>query len=326
MASTATTLSLLALAAIVQTCSSAAASCADIKKAYRDSKCCAASGTKATTFAVKTYAPPPPKLTCAQAGPQAPRDLTTAGRATSPMYGKKNSKAIVLTDTQAHKLPQTNIHFHYGAEHKSDAYNVGTDSAAFDAAGGRRAAKPRPGWMCSETGLTTAQKTAYTFQHCTGEMKVGKTYEVHYVHSSAAPGTDGSPQLSDGLGAAAGGGLLANPTVAVEAMVYQIVNDAAFDQANLTYGWDTVTHSNANSVMYPGSTTGTSYDNTYCSPYTISWHVDLRCHKVSAKSFDAMCKYMKDNYKMVADLAPHNSRKLLSENWVVPSSEVVWTV
>ena len=54
---------------------------------------------------------------------------------------------------------------------------------------------------------------------CQGEMHVGKSYEVHYVHSSAAPGTDDDIHLSDGLGSAAAGRGLMNPMVVVEAMV-----------------------------------------------------------------------------------------------------------
>lgn len=180
--------------------------------------------------------------------------------------------------------------------------------------------------MCDSSGLTAQQLQPYTFVHCTGAMSVGKTYEAHYVHSSAAPGTDASPVLADGLGAAAGAATgIKNPMIVVEAMVFHLVNDAAYDfpAKNLTYGWHWATHSGADSVMYAGSTTGTSYNNHYCSPYTITWHVDKRCHKVSAKSFDQMCHEMKSKFNQVADLAPHSSRKLLDSQYVVPANEVL---
>ena len=48
--------------------------------------------------------------------------------------GKKEPKAIVLTLAQAEQLPLANVHFHLGAEHKSDEYNDGTDAEAYDAA------------------------------------------------------------------------------------------------------------------------------------------------------------------------------------------------
>jgi len=70
-------------------------------------------------------------------------------------------------------------------------------------------------------------------------------------------------------------------------------------------------------VMYPGSTTGTSYNNLVCSPYAITWHVDKRCHRVSAEAFDNMCRMMREQYSMEADLYPHGSRELVSKSWVV---------
>ena len=55
------------------------------------------------------------KPACSMAGPQTPRDLT----ANAP--GDKVPKAITLTDAQANSLPLVNVHFHLGAEHKSEA-------------------------------------------------------------------------------------------------------------------------------------------------------------------------------------------------------------
>ena len=96
---------------------------------------------------------------------------------------------------------------HGRAEHKSDAYNNDTDAMAYDAAssGRRLASNPRPGFMCPTDTLTDAQMTPYTFQHCTGDVQVGKSYEVHYVHSSAGTDNDASDGmnadlLADGLG------------------------------------------------------------------------------------------------------------------------------
>ena len=86
------------------------------------------------------------------------------------------------------------------------AYSDGTDSDAFDA--GRRLATTgtvRPGWMCPTSSLNSTQLQAYTFQYCKGQVEVGKSYEIHYVHSSAgmdANDTDdvNADSLSDGLG------------------------------------------------------------------------------------------------------------------------------
>ena len=78
----------------------------------------------------------------------------------------------------------------------------------------------------------------------------------------------------------------------------------------------------------PRSTTGQSHDNSVCSPYSITWHVDKDCHQVgillerrrllegqlaaslvstdcfagqvSPESFDNLCKQMKETYNMEA--------------------------
>merc|ERR1711879_167752 len=109
-------------------------------------------------------APPCPysfsKPTCQMAEPQSPRDLSTGA------VGGKVPKAAVLNDAQANSLPLANVHFHLGAEHKSDDYKDDTDAKAYDAAtdGKRRlAANPRPGFMCSNAGLSDDQLKAYEF-------------------------------------------------------------------------------------------------------------------------------------------------------------------
>ncbi|CAE7024611.1 unnamed protein product [Symbiodinium natans] len=179
--------------------------------------------------------------------------------------------------------------------------------------------------MCPTDTLTDAQMTPYTFQHCTGDVQVGKSYEVHYVHSSAGTDNDASDGmnadlLADGLGGAANGRGLLNPMVVVQGQIYQIVNGGPTVN-DLLHGWTVVGHNN--SVMYSGSTTGQSHDNSVCSPYVITWHVDKDCHQVSPESFDNLCKQMKDLYGMSVDLAPHGSRILVSPTYVVQSQYVV---
>jgi len=217
------------------------------------------------------------------------------------------------------------VHFHLGAEHKSNNYNNGSDSDAYDSQGGSRrlAENVRPGWMCPVSNLTDDQLQPYDFQWCKGDVQVGKSYEVHYVHSSAgyAPedieGAD--HDLDDGLGGAANGRGLLNPMVVVQGQVYQIVNGA--DKVDdLLHGWTVVDHTD--SVMYPGSTTGPSHDNKVCSPYSITWHVDKACHQVPPESFDKMCKDMDSIYGMKSDLYPHGSRVLLDKKYVVKSEFV----
>merc|ERR1712187_429731 len=158
---------------------------------------------------------------------------------------------------QAEKLPLVNVHFHLGAEHKRNNYNNGSDSDAYDSQGGSRrlAENVRPGWMCPVSGLTDDQLQPYDFKWCKGDVQVGKSYEVHYVHSSAGystamlqnQGVRDFDLMDDGLGGAANGRGILNPMIVVQGQVFQIVNGGS-EVNDLLHGWTTVDHSNA--VMY----------------------------------------------------------------------------
>ena len=108
-------------------------------------------------------------------------------------------------------------------------------------------------------------------------------------------------------------------------MVYHIVNDgdAQYTYDDLVHGWERAGLASADRVMYPGSTTGNAFNDTVCSPYAVTWHVDRTCHAVSAASFDAMCCAMRDTYGMAADLQPHASRLLVRPEWVATPEEVL---
>jgi len=251
----------------------------------------------------------------ANAEPQSPRDLTPGAA------GFKIPKVPVLNEEQSNAMPLVNVHFHLGAEHKSEAYKDDTEAKMWDEKhqGRRLATDPRPGFMCADPG----EQTAYTFKYCKG-VEVGKTYEVHYVHSSAGyrsqnlQGAD-ADSIADGLGGAANGRGLLNPMITVQGQVFQITNDGG-SYSDLLHGWQTVGHDD--SVMYAGSTTGPSHNNEICSPFFISWHVDRRCHKVSPASFDNLCRQMKEVYGLESDLYPHGSRMILDPQWVVPAEYV----
>jgi len=263
------------------------------------------------------------KPACADGEPQSPRDLTAGAT------GMLTPKAATLNDDQAEFLPLVNVHFHLGAEHKSEEYSDDADSVAYDAEhsghGHRRLAEsPRPGFMCSNAGLTAEELAPYTFTSCKGAVEVGKSYEVHYVHSSAGYASEdlagaGVDGIEDGLGGAANGRGMLNPMIVVEGQVFQIVNGGE-DVSDMLHGWTVVGHTN--SVMYAGSTTGPSHNNEVCSPYAITWHVDKACHKVSPESFDKLCKQMKDQYNLEDDLYPHGSRKLVDAQFVVKAEYV----
>lgn len=258
---------------------------------------------------------------CEVAEPQAPRDLTPGA------VGDKTPKAATLNANQADFVPLTNIHFHLGAEHKSMAYSNSSCSEAWDACTKDPEIKgKRPGFMCPIWHMKPWQFAPYQFKHCGAGVAVGKTYEVHYVHSSAGysdedlDGIDGVDPIDDGLGGAANGRGILNPMIVVEALVFQIVQGA--EDLDAFHGWQTVAD-HKRSVMYQGSTTGTSYNNTICSPYSITWHVDKTCHRISPKGFDDLCKGMDEVYGLKEDLKAKDSRVLLNRKWVVKDEFVV---
>ena len=106
-----------------------------------------------------------------------------------------------------------------------------------------------------------------------------------------------------------------------EAFPLRLSESVTYD--DLVHGWDLPGLQSTDRVMYPGSTTGNSFNNTVCSPYAVTWHVDRTCHAVSAASFDQMCCTMRDTYGMNADLQPHPSRLLLDPEWVATPEEVL---
>jgi len=263
------------------------------------------------------------KPACKDAEPQAPRDLAPGAK------GALTPKAATLTEEQAEFLPLANVHYHLGAEHRSEDYSNATDAKAFDAGGlarrlGGGSGAPRPGFMCATENLTAAELAPYAFKYCKGKLEIGKSFEVHYVHSSAGYSADDLAGvdidgIDDGLGGAANGRGILNPMIVVQAQVFQVVHGGQ-DVKDMLHGWTVVNHSN--SVMYAGSTTGQSHNNEVCSPYAITWHVDKSCHKVSPASFDNLCKQMLERYKLKEDLYPHGSRKILDSKYVVKAEFV----
>jgi hypothetical protein len=308
-------ISRVALTLLAASPRTAAITCGTVKEWYRDNSCCG--------MPDKVVRPGPSgydfvKPACDDAEPQSPRDLTDGAE------GELTPKAATLNAAQAEFLPLVNVHYHLGAEHRSEAFQDQTDSDAYD--GGRRLATGvRPGYMCA--AVPTASDVNYTFKHCLGEVEVGKTYEVHYVHSSAgyAPediddaDVDG---IEDGLGGAANGRGILNPMIVVQGQIYQIVpaEDGGETNDDLLHAWTVTDHTSA--VMYAGSTTGQSHDNKVCSPYHITWHVDKQCHKITPESFDNLCKQMRDLYDMEYDLYPHGSRTIVDKKYVCKADYV----
>jgi len=253
----------------------------------------------------------PIKPDCEQAYEQSPADITKGE------VGLRAPEGVLIEDYAAKGMCQTNVHWHLGAEHRSEGeYDIdGADFLASITPDAQRrllseeGEGPLPGFFCPGYDPEEPMYTdEYEWEYCVG-MDVGLTYEVHWPHSSAGHCGD----LTDGLA-----GLfcqtLTPAFVGVQGQVFQIVNDDAYDMDDLVSGM--ITNSDSDIAKYTGSSTGTSHDNVVCSAYGgISWHVDRACHKVSAKSFDAMCKVMQEQ-GMTADLEPHGSRVLVFPEFV----------
>merc|ERR1719329_1365063 len=119
---------------------------------------------------------------------------------------------------QMNEMALVNVHWHLGAEHKSDEYN---NDAMTESTGQAPAGVKRIGWFGGTlpTDFNTNRADAADVPVCV-ETKVGDVIEVHWVHSSAGKDswqdvdaglTDESLLLTDGLGNAANGRSLLNP-------------------------------------------------------------------------------------------------------------------
>lgn len=229
------------------------------------------------------------------------------------------AKAHTLTVEEAQHLKLTNLHYHLGAEHKFvGEYDDPTESEKYDAALKDKNKldqdKPdagdghRPGFMCKASSTKAGQKTPG------GNGEYGKTYEFHFVYSTA-----GDDTLVANLGKAAGqdvtGRFQGNPMIVVQARVF-VIDDSGTGASggSASVDEDVKVPTNPvkleNAVMYTGSTTGPKYNNKCCSPYVITWHVQTTCNRISAAAFDKLVAQDNDGHM-------HGSRWLLDKELVV---------
>jgi len=201
---------------------------------------------------------------CVQMGPQAPRDITSSSGL--------NTEAFPLAPA-ASEMNLCNIHTHTNAEHKGPGFNVFVSNAY------------NGGYACNEgRDLSEGELAAApgTYQG----VKPGDTIEVHWVHTSCntTPG--------EGLGACVPQGCN-DPLLRVEAQVFLVVNDpGALDFMTMAYdgivdGRHQAKWIPANTgipVLFRGSTTGPSYDQTKCSPARVTWNVRPACAKLDINS------------------------------------------
>ncbi len=249
-------------------------------------------------------------------------------------FGSKGKMKAALTPiqtpyTEVEGMCVVNVHWHLAAEHKNagtydipGAEWIAKHDGGRKPAGGIEAGNFCPGFDASDPKFTTD----YEFEHCTN-MKVGYTYEVHWPYSNlgmcGTPWQYQSPFMNGVLCKANAGGLSPADAVAsvfdtkstkigVQAQVFTVVNDPAYDLPDWDSmkGWNTALAEDV--AIYQGSTTGLKDGNKVCTSTggMVTWQVDRGCHLISAKAFDNLCRIMKEQKSdMSGDVYPHNSRK-----------------
>ena len=224
-------------------------------------------GAKETSASEPSAANVPPAATelCVDMGPQTPRDIgSTSGL---------NREAFPMAPPPS-EMNLCNIHTHTNAEHKGPGFGIFVSNANDG------------GYACNETSDLTEAELALAPGAYQG-VKPGDTIEVHWVHTSCetTPG--------EGLGACVPAGC-GDPLLRVEAQVFLVVNDSgALDFTTMTYGGNTVDgwhqakaipSTTGEPVLFRGSTTGPSYDQSKCSPARVTWNVRPQCAKLDIHS------------------------------------------
>ncbi|CAE7812848.1 unnamed protein product, partial [Symbiodinium microadriaticum] len=166
------------------------------------------------------------RVVARDAEPQSPRDLTPG------FVGGLEPRVRPLDGDATPRFIQANLHFHLGAEHRSNITN-GYFQSAEDVGLSTPLVRPqsspdiREGYFCGLDDVSSDDRDYYPFTHCKG-VSVNYTYEFHWVYSTGAPliglrdeGDEGQLGITDGLG-----GALArtnNPKIIVRGQVCRII-------------------------------------------------------------------------------------------------------
>jgi len=224
--------------------------------------------TLTATVALYAASPVNAEGLCEGYGPQSPRDISSPAGA--------NLTAYTLAPA-ASRMNLCNLHTHTNAEHKSPGFSVFAGDGEHS------------GWKCNEAdSLTEAELSEPTGgKGASHGVKPGDTLEVHWVYSTC--GVSPGYTLNACLNVTC-----VNPQLRVEAQVFLVVNDPnALDFEEYTYT-DTVVGglhqaktlpiSTGEPVVYAGSTTGTVYTMSKCSPFFVTWSVRPFCTKIDINS------------------------------------------
>lgn len=206
---------------------------------------------------------------CTDLGPQTPRDISNSLGLNPVMFQMAPS---------ASELNLCNIHTHTNAEHKGPGFSVFVNNS------------DNGGYACNDASSLTE---AELLDPAAGNgaykgVKPGDTIEVHWVHTSCdiTPGQGLGSCLSEEC---------TDPLLRVEAQVFLVVNDPinALDFTELAYGGNTVDGKHQAKmipsdtgvpIVFRGSTTGPSYDQSTCSPLNVTWSVRPECARVDIGS------------------------------------------
>lgn len=206
---------------------------------------------------------------CTTFGPQTPRDIASVSGL--------NMTEFPLAPA-ASEMNLCNIHTHTNAEHKGPGFSLfvnNTDSG---------------GYACNDaSSLSDTEKfDPYMGKGAYEGVKPGDTIEVHWVHTSCdvAPGAGLGSCLTD---------TCTDPLLRVEAQVFLVVNDPenALDFTEMAYDGNMVNGKHqakmipsdtGTPVVFRGSTTGPSYDQSTCSPMKVTWSVRPSCARVDIGS------------------------------------------
>jgi len=215
---------------------------------------------------------------CIGAGPQSPRDIDLTAGSNSVLF--ENAPAIENMDL-------CNIHFHRNAEHKSAAYSTFVEDGS------------NSGWACQEPAAGRLSEKHAEYNGCQG-IAEGDTIEVHWVHTTCDIETEGVTPMGGGLSACLTT-ICANPQLKVVAQVFVLEKNGKLKFT------DSLISNNEPSVVYTGSTTGTSYNNNHCSEFQVTWDVKKSCESLDIDDFSKWCS--NNEYK---DHHAHGVRELVT--------------
>ena len=237
-------------------------------------------------FASDAHQAPAEENQCIGAGPQSPRDIDVSAGSNSVIFNEAPS----ISD-----MNLCNVHFHRNAEHKAAAYSTFVKDG------------DNSGWACQEPAPGRLADKHAEYKGCEG-IAEGDTIEVHWVYTTCDINTHGVKPLGGGLNACLTT-MCPNPELRVVAQVMVLEKNGKEKFSDKS----PIKHSDP-TVVYTGSTTGTTWNNNHCSPLQVTWDVKETCDTLDIDDFSKWCGHNKYNEKHahgVRDLV--KSEKLLSK-------------